>query len=106
MLLADVASWHKGPEITKLHKHLLLSWPPNSPDLNPIEDLWATVKRRLREMWVETERRPHSSQDLTPFSIYCGCQSTASCSRCGLEIRVKNSRMRLYLRLRCIKTAR
>ena len=25
-----------------------LSWPGNSPDINPIENLWAIVKKRLR----------------------------------------------------------
>ena len=26
----------------------LLDWPPSSPDLNPIENFWAIVKRRIR----------------------------------------------------------
>ena len=41
-----------------------LPWPPNSPDLNPIEGLWAAVERGLRKMWVETEQRPHSAQEI------------------------------------------
>ena len=26
----------------------VLSWPPSSPDANPIENLWAIIKRRLK----------------------------------------------------------
>ena len=25
----------------------MLDWPPNSPDLNPIENLWQVIKRKL-----------------------------------------------------------
>ena len=27
-----------------------IEWPGNSPNLNPIENLWATMKRKLGEM--------------------------------------------------------
>lgn len=26
----------------------LLSWPPNSPDLSPIENIWGLIKRKLK----------------------------------------------------------
>lgn len=31
------------------HELRILSWPPQSPDLSPIENLWALVKRNLRK---------------------------------------------------------
>ena len=34
----------------------VLPWPGNSPDLNPIETLWAIVKRRLRKQTITTQQ--------------------------------------------------
>lgn len=34
-----------------------LDWPGNSPDLNPIENLWGIVKKRLRKMDCTTKEK-------------------------------------------------
>ncbi len=40
------------------HGVTVLNWPANSPDLNPIENIWAIVKRKMRDT------RPNNAEDL------------------------------------------
>lgn len=40
------------------HSVAVLDWPSNCPDLNPIGNLWAVVKRKLRDT------RPNNADDL------------------------------------------
>ncbi len=45
-------SWFNGHGVT------VLDWPANSPDLNPIENLWSIIKRKMRDT------RPNNADDL------------------------------------------
>ncbi len=48
----DTKSWFNDHGVT------VLDWPPNSPDLNPVENLWGIVKRKMRDT------RPNNADDL------------------------------------------
>ncbi len=57
----DLAPAHtaKGPKSWfNDHGVTVLDWPENSPDLNPIENLWGIVKRKMRDT------RPFNADDL------------------------------------------
>lgn len=53
-----VQEWFAGqPEID------LIDWPPRGADLNPMENMWAEVKRTLRDSWPEADP-PRTQDDL------------------------------------------
>ncbi|KAG1140519.1 hypothetical protein G6F37_009011 [Rhizopus arrhizus] len=57
-LVLDNASIHKSqPMIRKIEKrgYKLMHLPPYSPELNPIEQFWALVKRKLKQGRMMTE---------------------------------------------------
>jgi transposase len=48
----DGAPCHRSKKVTevlKKEKFSILDWPGNSPDLNPIENCWSHMKRKLKE---------------------------------------------------------
>ena len=48
----------------------VLTWPPNSPDLNPVELLWDVLDKQVQSM----EAPPHNLQDLKDLLPTSWCQ--------------------------------
>lgn len=54
VIVMDNASFHKSNKLKKLfqkYNHKLVFLPPYSPELNPIENMWGTIKQNLRSYY-------------------------------------------------------
>lgn len=54
VVIMDNASFHKGQRLKDLfekYEHKLMFLPPYSPELNPIENMWGTIKEGLRNYY-------------------------------------------------------
>lgn len=51
-------------DFRKEHKVNCIKWPPYSPDMNLIENVWAILKRKLRRQWENVEKRPKGRDEL------------------------------------------
>ena len=58
--MQDGAPCHTAKSVTRYlqSKHILvLKWPGNSPDMNPNENLWELVKRRVSSDMITTKQQ-------------------------------------------------
>ena len=61
----DVATYHQTPMVMcylNRMARVLNGWPPNSPDLSPIENLWAIMKERLNQLTTKPKTRAQLKQ--------------------------------------------
>lgn len=95
ILMEDGASIHTAKATRALHAQLgvlIMKWPANSPDLNPIENIWRLLKYRIGKRFPKTEAevRQFVQEEwakLTPFDI---AKYTASMKeRCEAVIAAK-----------------
>lgn len=65
--IEDGARIHSSAQTNAFHRrHNIhrLAWPPYSPDMNLIENVWAILKRRLRKKWLNPENMPKGREEL------------------------------------------
>ena len=56
----DLAPCHTSKSVRKFasdNNLTILDWPGNSPDMNPIENLWGIVKKRVAKMDCSTKQK-------------------------------------------------
>lgn len=56
VIVMDNATFHKREDtqaLLKRHGHQILWLPPYSPDLNPIEKMWAWVKKKRQDWRID-----------------------------------------------------
>ncbi len=70
--LAPAHTAKRKPKLVNDHGVGVLDWPANSPDLNPIENLWGIVKRKMRT------RDPENADELRPLSKNLGFHTTSA----------------------------
>ena len=60
IFMHDGAPCHKGREVTRFledHGIEVLPWPGNSPDMNPIENLWAILKSEMKKKTITNKQQ-------------------------------------------------
>ena len=81
----EIKDWKEDNEMK-----CILNWPPQSPDLNPIENLWFDIKKELKEM------RHHNLKELAANVHTCWAKITEK--RCRKLIRSMPRRIRAVIK--------
>ena len=73
VFMQDNAPCHKAKVVTEFlarENIETLPWPPQSPDMNPIENLWAIIKRRIKKKFSTPRTRDELIEQV--FTIWNG----------------------------------
>lgn len=80
-LLLDGASIHRSAETVEfLRKNsiqVLEGWPPHSPDLNPIENWWSWLKKRISKVVSQNIEKNDKNAELVWNEVKKGCADTS-----------------------------
>jgi hypothetical protein len=83
--MQDNASIHNAKATITLFQSIeidLMQWPANSPDLNPIENVWSILKDRIGRHCPTTRK-----EAIQAIQIEWSCLTSADISRCCQSMR-------------------
>jgi transposase len=58
------------PEFLKEHGIEYIDWPPHSPDLNPIEHIWAALKAKLYKLHPQARYLKRNDRDIAKLKVW------------------------------------
>lgn len=81
IIIKDGAAAHRAHETLRMHEKagfIKMVWPPRSPDLNPIENLWRLLKWRVGRRFPTTSEQVRAAVEaewaklcVSDFQKYC-----------------------------------
>ncbi|OAP53798.1 hypothetical protein AYL99_12017 [Fonsecaea erecta] len=91
--MQDNAPIHKAKKVTEWlrdHGIVLMGWPPFSPDLNPIENLWFELKCLVNAIDLELQNTKGDSQEVLDRFAKAITKAWASIDRKKIKNAVKS----------------
>jgi len=90
VLVMDGAGWHSSPQLTVPDNIVLLHLPPYSPELNPVENIWAYIRGNFlsHRVFADYEAILKACSDAWNALIKAPATITSIASRDWAQVRI------------------